>query len=200
VPLITRDSLMTLESYARAREEMRAEVIAHKTYRKVHLGDNITLIFEDETTIRYQIQEMLRAEKTFEEAGIVDELATYNALVPDGHNWKATMMIEYTDPAERAVWLAKLIGVEDTVWIEVHGHDRVYAIADEDIERENEIKTSAVHFLRFELTPPMIQALKQGKSLGVGVDHPVCQISIESVDAAVRTSLTGDLIVRTVRS
>lgn len=200
MPLITRDSLMTLESYARARKEMRAQVIAHKKDRKVYLGDNITLIFEDETTIRYQIQEMLRAEKIFEEAGIEDELATYNALVPDGHNWKATMMIEYTDPVERAAWLAKLIGVEDTVWIAVHGHDRVYAIADEDIVRENEAKTSAVHFLRFELTLPMIQALHQGKSLGMGIDYPVCQISIESVGAAIRTSLTGDLVAQAASS
>lgn len=193
--LITRDSLMTLEGYARARKDMRAAVIAHKKHRKVSLGANVTLIFEDEMTVRYQIQEMLRVEKIFEEDGILDELAAYNALVPDGSNWKATMMIEYPDPVERAERLAKLIGVEDTVWVAVHGHDRVYAIADEDIQRENETKTSAVHFLRFELKLSMIQALHQGAGVGMGMDHPACQTVIESVDTAVRDSLTADLVI-----
>lgn len=195
MPLISRDSLMTLESYARARKEMRVAVIAHKKHRKVPLGENVTLIFEDEVSVRYQIQEMLRVEKIFEEDGILDELAAYNALVPDGSNWKATMMIEYTDPVERADWLAKLIGVEDTVWVAVHGYDRVYAIADEDIERENDTKTSAVHFLRFELMPAMIQALHQGADLGMGMDHPACQTVIESVDPVIRASLTADLVI-----
>src|SRR3990170_3385450 len=159
---IRRESLLTLEAYARERAGFRARVIEHKKHRTVRLGDSVTLIFEDELTIRYQIQEMLRIERIFEEQGIQDELETYNPLVPDGRNFKATMMLEYTDPEERQRWLAKLIGIEDKVWIQVRGFDRVWAIADEDLERENEQKTSAVHFLRFELTGGMAQALKSG--------------------------------------
>lgn len=192
---ITRDSLMTLEAYAKARQEFRARVMAHKKHRKVRLGENITLIFEDELTIRYQIQEMLRVEKIFEEEGILDELQTYGVLVPDGSNWKATMMIEYADPVERAARLAQLIGIEDKVWVRVQDYAAVYAIADEDLERETEEKTSSVHFLRFELALDMIQALRQGAVLSMGIDHSAYQALVEPVDAAVRDSLLNDLAV-----
>src|SRR5687767_1642579 len=162
MPRITRDSLMSLEVYARERPEFRARVIAHKQNRTLHLGEHVTLIFEDELTIRYQVQEMLRVERIFEEAGIQDELDAYNPLIPDGRNLKATMMIEYEDPEERRVALAKLKGIEDKTWVRVEGCERVYAIADEDLERETEEKTSSVHFLRFELTQEMAAAMKYG--------------------------------------
>ena len=195
MPQITRDSLMTLEAYAKARQEFRVRVMAHKKNRKVHLGENVTLIFEDELTIRYQIQEMLRVEKIFEEEGILDELGAYSPLVPDGGNWKATMMIEYPDPVERAVRLAELIGIEDKAWVRVNGHDPVYAIADEDLERETAEKTSSVHFLRFELARDMIDTLRQGASLSMGIDHPAYEVSPLVVTAAVRDSLLNDLTV-----
>src|SRR4051812_36551597 len=153
MPKITRDSLMTLEAYARTRTEFRARVLAHKKPRTVHLGPHLTLLFEDELTIRYQIQEMLRIEKTFEEAGIEDELGAYNPLIPDGTNFKATMLIEYEDIEERKAALGKLKGVESRVYVEVEGCPRVFAVADEDLPRENDEKTSAVHFLRFDLSP-----------------------------------------------
>ena len=190
---ITRDSLMSLEAYSRARPEFRARVMAHKRNRTLHLGEHVTLIFEDELTIRYQIQEMLRAERVFEEPGIQDELDAYNPLVPDGSNWKATMMIEYAEPAERARMLARLIGVEDRVWVQVEGCARVYAIADEDLERENEEKTSSVHFLRFELERPMVQALKREAALAIGIDHPEYSATIGVVAAPVHASLVNDL-------
>jgi hypothetical protein len=190
---ITRDSLMTLEAYARARTEYRARVMAHKKNRTLHLGDHVTLIFEDELTVRYQIQEMLRVERVFEEAGIQDELDAYNPLVPDGSNWKATMMIEYAEPTERARMLARLIGIEDRAWVQVEGSARVYAVADEDLERENEEKTSSVHFLRFELEPAMVQALERGAALAIGIDHPEYVASIGRVSAAVHASLVNDL-------
>jgi len=190
---ITRDSLLTLEAYARERADFRARVLAHKKARTVHLGDHVTLAFEDELTIRYQIQEMLRIEKTFEEAGIQDELDAYNPLVPDGTNLKATMLIEYEDVEERRAALAQLRGVEDRVWIRVEGADSVFAIADEDLERENAQKTSSVHFLRFELTPPMIATLKRGGALAMGVDHPAYRTSLDPVPAATRDALARDL-------
>ena len=193
MPRITPDSLLTLEAYAKARKEFRAQVIAHKKNRTLSLGEHVTLIFEDELTIRYQIQEMLRVERIFEEAGIRDELDAYNPLVPDGTNWKATMLIEYPDVDERHAMLALLKGVEDKVWVRVAGHDRVYAIADEDMERENDEKTSAVHFLRFDLTLPMLRALAGGAELAIGVDHPAYTATIESVPVAARTSLIQDL-------
>ena len=193
MPRITRDSLMTLEAYSRARPEFRARVMAHKKNRTLHVGDHVTLIFEDELTIRYQIQEMLRAERVFEEAGIQDELDAYNPLVPDGANWKVTMMIEYADPAERSRMLARLIGVEDRVWVQVQGCARVYAVADEDLERENAEKTSSVHFLRFEVEPAMVQALRRGAALAVGIDHPEYSVSIGAVPAPVHASLVNDL-------
>lgn len=190
---ITRDSLLTLEAYAKVRNEFRANVMAHKKNRKVHLGEHITLIFEDELTIRYQIQEMLRVERIFQEEEIVHELETYTPLVPDGRNWKATMMIEYPDPEERAARLAALIGIEDKVWVKADDHAPVFAIADEDLERENDEKTSSVHFLRFELTPAMIQALRQGAALSMGVDHPAYRAATGAVDAGVRALLLNDL-------
>ncbi len=193
MPAISRDSLMTLEAYAKARPEFRAKVMEHKKTRKVHLGEHITLIFEDELTIRYQVQEMLRAEKIFEEEGIADELSAYNPLIPDGSNWKATMMIEYPDVDERARMLAKMVGIEDRVYVQVRGLDRVHPIADEDLERETDAKTSSVHFLRFELTPEMVQALKGGAELSMGVDHPVYSATLDPVDPSVRASLVNDL-------
>lgn len=195
MPPITRDSLMTLEAYARARPDFRARVMAHKKNRMLHLGEHVTLIFEDELTVRYQIQEMLRVERVFEEAGIQEELDAYNPLVPDGSNWKATMMIEYADPRERSRMLARLIGIEDRAWVQVEGCARVYAIADEDLERENAEKTSSVHFLRFEMERAMAQAVKRGMALAVGIDHPEYLVSVGAVPAAVHASLVNDLKV-----
>ena len=192
MPRIRRESLLTLEAYARERAAFRARVIEHKLHRTVPLGDSVTLIFEDELTIRYQIQEMLRVERIFEDQGIQDELDTYDPLVPDGRNFKATMMLEYPDPEQRQRWLAKLIGIEDKVWIQVRGFDRVWAIADEDMERENDQKTSAVHFLRLELTEEMARALKSGVGLSIGIDHPQYRTMLD-VPVAVRDSLSRDL-------
>lgn len=190
---LTRDSLMTLEAYDAARSGYRAKVMAHKKNRNVALGKNLTLIFEDELTMRYQVQEMLRVEKIFEATGIQDELDTYNPLIPDGTNWKATMMIEYEDIDERRRMLTQLLGIEDRVWIQVTGFERVMAIADEDLERATEQKTSAVHFLRFELSPAMIAALKQDVSLCMGVDHPAYHAALNPVPPTIRASLLQDL-------
>ena len=190
---IARDSLLSLKAYSRQRKEFRAKVMAHKKHRTVHLGAHVTLIFEDELTIRYQVQEMLRIERTYEEQGITDELDAYNPLIPDGSNLKATMMIEYADADERKHALSKLKGIEDRVWVQVEGCARVYAIADEDLERENEEKTSAVHFLRFELSQEMRQALQYGVGLSMGVDHPNYQAELGAVAAGVRASLARDL-------
>jgi hypothetical protein len=192
MPHITRESLMTLEAYAKARNEFRTRVMAHKKNRTVHLGPNLTLIFEDELTVRYQIQEMLRIEKTFDEDGIQDELEAYNPLVPDGSNWKATMMIEYPDESERRAMLAKLKGIERRVWVQVMDFARVHAIADEDLERENEEKTSSVHFLRFELSPDMVEAAKSGAAVAMGVDHPAYTAEIVA-GPALHDSLVADL-------
>jgi hypothetical protein len=193
MPRITRQSLMSLEAYARERPAFRARVLAHKKNRTVQLGDHLTLIFEDELTIRYQIQEMLRIERTFEEAGISDELEAYDPLVPDGSNFKATMLLEYPDAEERRVRLARLIGVEDRVWVQVGGEARSYAIADEDLERENDQKTSAVHFLRFELSDQMKRRLQSGADLSIGVDHPEYAASQSPVPDATRRALLEDL-------
>jgi hypothetical protein len=192
-PRITPASLMTLEAYAKARNEFRARVIAHKRDRTVHLGEHVTLLFEDELTMRYQIQEMLRIEKIFEEAGIRDEIEAYLPLVPDGSNFKATMLIEYEDADERKRALARLKGIEDRAWIAVEGHARVAAIADEDLDRENDEKTSSVHFLRFELTAAMATSLKAGAALAIGVDHPALSASIPAVGEATRAALLLDL-------
>jgi hypothetical protein len=190
---ISRESLMTLEAYARTRKEFRAKVIAHKKARTVHLGEHLTLVFEDELTIRYQVQEMLRVEKIFEEEGIQDELDAYNPLIPDGRNFKATMLIEYEDENERRAALSRLKGIEDRVWVRVEGCAPVYAIADEDLERENEQKTSSVHFLRFELTPEMADALKYGMALAIGCDHPHYEAKRDPVAPETRAALLKDL-------
>ena len=168
---ITPDSLMSLEAYSKWRKVHKPDVIAHRKLRTVHLGEHVTLLFESEMSIRYQIQEMLRIEKIFEEEGILSEIEAYSPLVPDGTNWKATMMIEYPDENERKRELARLIGIEDRMFVEVEGHARVYAIADEDLERENDEKTSAVHFVRFEFTPAMRAAIHAGASVKIGCDH-----------------------------
>jgi hypothetical protein len=192
MPKIERGSLLSLEAYARERNAFRARVIEHKRLRTVALGDHLTLIFEDELTIRYQIQEMLRIERIFEDAGIQDELEAYNPLVPDGSNLKATMMIEYPDIEERRRALAQLKGAEDRAWVQVGEGARVYAIADEDLERETEEKTSAVHFLRFELDAAARAALAAGASLTMGVDHPQYQARV-TVAPEVRAALAADL-------
>ncbi len=190
--MIKRDSLLTLEAYAKQRPQFRAKVIEHKKRRTVHLGPNLTLQFEDELTVRYQVQEMLRIERIFEEDGIQHELDAYNPLVPDGGNWKATMMLEYPDEDERRRRLAELKGVERKVWVEVGGAPRVWAIADEDLERENDEKTSSVHFLRFELDGAMRERLRAGAVVRVGVDHPNYNARVE-LSAEQRSALAADL-------
>ncbi len=189
---ITPDSLLTLEAYSKWRKAHKGEVIAHRKLRSVHLGEHINLQFESETTIRYQIQEMLRVEKIFEEEGIEHEVESYAPLVPDGTNWKATMLIEYTDINERKRELARLIGIEDRMFVEVEGQSRVYAIADEDLDRENEVKTSAVHFVRFEFTQAMVKAIKAGASVKVGCDHTNYPAHV-TLTPETLASLAGDL-------
>ncbi len=189
---ITRDSLMTLEAYSRYRKQHIAEIIAHRKLRTVHLGEHVSLQFESETSIRYQIQEMLRIEKIFEEEGIEHEIETYAPLVPDGSNWKATMMIAYPEINERRRELARLIGVEDRMFVEVEGHERVYAIADEDLDRENEQKTSAVHFVRFELSPAMRASVKAGACVKLGCDHTHYPAHT-GISPETLASLAGDL-------
>jgi Protein of unknown function (DUF3501) len=190
---LSRADLMSLEQYAVDRKRLRTEVIAHKLIRNVQVGPNMTWCFEDRVTLRYQVLEMLRVERIFESAGIQDELDAYNPLVPDGKNWKATMLIEYTDPDARRVALGKLTGVEDRCWVQVSEMERLFAIADEDLERTNDEKTSAVHFLRFELSPAMVAAVKGGAPLSVGVDHENYHHSISPIPPAVRESLRADL-------
>ena len=189
---VTRDSLLTLEAYAKVRKSARAEAIAHRKLRSVALGEHMTLQFEDEQTIRRQIQEMLHIEKIFDEEGIQSEIDAYAPLVPDGTNWKATMLLEYPDPHERKRELARLIGVEDRMFVEVEGHARVYAIADEDLDRENAEKTSSVHFVRFEFTPAMREAVRAGAQVKLGCDHthyPAHRV----IAAETLASLAGDL-------
>ena len=188
---IARDSLLTLEAYAREREAFRARVMAHKRHRTVHVGRHVTLIFEDELTIRYQIQEMLRIEKTFDEAGIRAELDAYTPLIPDGTNLKATMMIEYEEPEQRKVELERLKGIERRVVLQV-GASRIFAIADEDLERENETKTSAVHFLRFQFDPAARDALRAGAEMALGIDHPNYPERTEKLAPEVQASLLRD--------
>ena len=189
---LSREELFGLEEYSGKRPEYRAQVMAHKKHRKVHLGEHITLYFEDLMTMQYQIQEMLRAERIFEAEGIQEELDTYNPLIPDGSNWKATMMVEYSDEEERKQALARLIGVERKTWVQVGDQDKVYPIADEDLERETEEKTSAVHFLRFELTVEMITSLHSGADIRMGVEHDNYQADV-LVPTDSRTSLLADL-------
>ena len=190
---LSRENLMTLEAYAKSRKDFRTMVLAHKRNRTVHLGEHLTLVFEDALTIQYQVQEMLRIEKIFEEQGIQEELDAYNPLVPDGRNFKATMLIEYEDENERKAALARLKGIEERTYVKVEGCAPVYAIADEDLDRENEEKTSSVHFLRFELTREMADALKYGVALAIGVDHPHYKAALDPVAPAVRAALEKDL-------
>jgi hypothetical protein len=191
--MIKRENLLSLEVYARERNAFRAKVIEHKKHRTVRLGEHVTLLFEDELTLRYQVQEMLRVERIFEEDGIQQELDAYNPLVPDGSNWKATMLIEYPDAEERRRMLSRLKGIERRVWVQVEGCAQVYAIADEDLERENEEKTSSVHFLRLELDGGMRARLKQGAGLAMGVEHPAYRATLDPVPAEVRSALAQDL-------
>jgi hypothetical protein len=191
--MLTRDDLMSLETYAEQRADFRARVIAHKKNRQVQLGENATLYFEDRLTMQYQIQEMLRIERIFDAEGIKEELDAYNPLIPDGSNWKATFMIEFTDENDRKAALAKMIGIEDKVWMQVAGHDKVYAIADEDLERDTAEKTSAVHFMRFELSPEMVEAAKAGADIGAGIEHEAYSETIAALPANIRDSLAADL-------
>jgi hypothetical protein len=195
---LSRADLWSLEEYAEQRPAFRARVLEHKKTRQLPLGEHARLYFEDQLTIKYQIQEMLRIEKVFEADGINEELEAYNPLIPDGHNWKATFMIEYEDPAERGRRLAEMIGIEDKVWLQVEGCDRVYAIADEDLDRETADKTSSVHFMRYELSPSMIAAAKSGAQVFAGVDHPAYPVEAFAVDAPVRDSLVNDLDEATI--
>ena len=190
--MLTHEDLFSLEKYARVRPESRAKVIAHKKNRQLPIGAHATLYFEDALTMQYQVQEMLRLERMFEPELIQEELDVYNPLIPDGHNWKATFMVEYSDENERRAALAKLIGIEKKVWMQVDGCEKVYPIANEDLDRETEDKTSAVHFMRFELTPPMIAAAKAGAAIRAGIDHDLYRESV-TVPQAVRDSLAADL-------
>ena len=189
---VTADNLMSLEAYTKWRKIHKPEVLAHRKLRSVHLGENVHVQFESETTIRYQIQEMLRIEKVFEEEGIQQEIDAYAPLMPDGSNWKGTMMLEYTDINERKRELARLIGIEDRTFVEVEGHGRVYAIADEDLDRENDEKTSAVHFVRFEFNAAMCAAIKAGASVKLGCDHTNYPSHVE-IAADTLASLAGDI-------
>lgn len=191
--IISRDSLMSLEVYSKKRAEFRKQVIEHKKHRTVHLGNHVTLLFEDEMTLRYQVQEMLRIEKIFEEDGIQSELDAYNPLCPDGSNFKATMLIEYENIGDRKAALAKLIGIEDRLFVQVEGQPRVYAIADEDLERENGEKTSAVHFVRFELSADMKATLKGGAQMMIGCDHPNYPVHVEELPQETLAALLKDL-------
>ena len=189
---ITRDDLMSLEQYAEKRGEFRQQVLEHKKYRQIALGPNATLYFEDRLTLLYQIQEMLRIEKVFEADGINEELEAYNPLIPDGRNFKATFMIEYPDPEVRAAQLVKLVGIEDLVWMQIGEHDKIWSIADEDLERSTAEKTSAVHFLRFEISDQMASELKAGADWRIGVQHAVYSYEVD-VEGETRTSLLNDL-------
>jgi hypothetical protein len=190
---LSRDDLYSLEDYARVRPEFRQRVLEHKRNRQLALGPNATLYFEDRLTMQYQIQEMLRTERIFEAEGIQEELDAYNPLIPGGSDWKATFMLEYSDVEQRRIALEGLVGVEHRVWVQVAGHDRVFAVADEDLERSTDEKTSAVHFMRFALTADMVAGLRDGAALAAGIDHQNAQIEVDPVPAAVRDSLLGDL-------
>ena len=190
---LTRADLLSLEHYASERPRLRSEVIAHKQRRNVQVGPNMTWCFEDYTTIRYQVLEMLRAERIFEGDGIQGEMDAYNPLIPDGRNWKVTLLLEFPDPLIRRTALERLIGVEDRCWVRVSEMDRVFAIADEDMERENDEKTSAVHFLRFELSASMVEAMKSGAHLSIGVDHGEYRHSWSPLPGPIRDTLSLDL-------
>jgi len=190
---LVHSDLLSLERYSRERPEIRARVMAHKRNRQVNVGPNTLWLFEDRQTVQYQVQEMLRTERIFEAEGIAEELAAYNPLIPDGTNWKVTFLIEYPDAEVRRVQLERLKGIEDRCWVQVAGFERVFAIADEDMERENEVKTSAVHFLRFELSAPMAAGLKGGTALSIGIDHPEYQHQISPAADNFRQALVADL-------
>ena len=189
---LSPDDLFSLEQYSKQRPQFRPQVLAHKKRRTLQVGPHATILFEDRLTVQYQVQEMLRIERIVESAGIADELSAYNPLIPDGSNWKGTLLIEYPDPEERKVALAGLKGVEDRCWVQVAG-ERCLAIADEDLERENDEKTSAVHWLRFELSPAMVAAAKGGAAVGVGIDHPNYRHAVEPVAPTIRDALVADL-------
>ncbi len=189
---LERQDLMSLEDYAEQRPGFRRQVLEHKKHRKVALNDHASLYFEDRLTMQYQIQEMLRIEKIFAADAIQEELDAYNPLIPDGHNLKATFMLEYGDAEERQQVLSTLVGIEDTVWVRIDGHEKVYAIADEDLERDMADKTSAVHFMRFEFTPDMIAAARQGAGIGMGIDHTGMQSEVGTIPEAVRQALVAD--------
>ena len=190
---LTRDDLLSLEQYSVERDAFRQRVMAHKKNRRLPLGDHLSLYFEDKETMQYQIQEVLRAEKVFDADGIQEELDAYNPMIPDGSNWKVTLMVEYKDPAERAEALTQLIGIERMTWLQVEGHDKLYAIANEDLERETDAKTSAVHFLRYELSDEMIASAKQGAAINAGVEHQNYNHSESPIPSHIRDSLTADL-------
>lgn len=190
---LSREDLFTLEKYAEVRPEFRARVMAHKKNRRLPIGPNATLYFEDTLTMHYQIQEMLRAERIFEPSGIQEELDAYNPLIPDGSNWKATFMLEYPDETERQMQLQKLKGIERQIWAQIADFARITPVADEDLDRESEEKTSSVHFLRFELSPEMVAAVKQGAAISMGIDHPAYSYAAEPIAQNVRDSLAEDL-------
>ena len=190
---LTPADLLSLEQYARQRDEFRRQVMTHKQHRQLRIGPNAAVYFEDRLTMQYQVQEMLRIERIFEPDGIADELAAYNPLIPDGSNWKATFMLEYPDIDERRVALTRLKGIEHKVWVRVAGHEPVYAIADEDLGREDDTKTASVHFLRFELTPAMHQAVRHGADVALGIDHSHYRHAVDPIPRPVRDSLANDL-------
>lgn len=190
---LTRKDLYSLEEYTEMRDDFRKKIIAHKEDRRLELGENVLLMFEDRLIMQYQVQEMLKAEKIFEAEGIEEELGAYNPLIPDGSNWKATMLIQYTDVEERQQKLSQLIGIENTIWMQVEGFDKVFAIADEDLERDTEEKTSAVHFMRYELDNDMITAVKTGAAISAGVEHENYQAIINPIVSNIRDSLASDL-------
>ena len=190
---LKRSDLLSLEQYSEQREEFRRNVLEHKIFRRVHIGLNASLYFEDRLTIQYQVQEMLRIEKIFEVSEIEEELATYNPLIPDGSNWKATFMVEFPDAEERRLALARLVGIENLVWVCTSSEPKVWAIADEDLERTTEEKTSAVHFLRFELSASFVASVKSGSEISVGIDHEYYRFSVDSLPAEARNSLVLDL-------
>ena len=190
---ITREDLLSLEKYSEVRNDFRSKVIKHKKNRRLPIGPNATLYFEDNLIMHYQIQEMLRAERIFEANAINDELAVYNELIPDGNNWKATFMIEFADEGERRLALSKMFGIEDKVWLKIDGFNEIYPFSDEDLERENENKTSAVHFLRFQLNHEMVGALKLGSQLSAGISHGAYQHTVNPIPDNIRESLISDL-------
>jgi len=193
---LTAQDLLSLETYAREREDFRSRVLAHKRHRQVAIGPNMTWCFEDRLTVQYQVQEMLRTERIFEAAGIAEELQAYNPLIPDGANWKVTMLIEFTDGDERRVRLGEMNGIEHRCWAQVADYSRVLAYADEDLERSNDVKTSAVHFLRFELSEAMIASLQDGARLAMGADHPAYPHSVDTIADPVRRALLADFASR----